>query len=217
MGTEISLGLLSHVRERLLQLVSSFTDKDVSRTDRTHCFYSEANHSNVKKLYDILLTYCMYNFDLGKFNISPARNVIYVSSLLFESLSLFQRTWRSSSKEMHDKNCVSAEEISCFNLMNEWESILPNLCAHFFGLFLLQTARYFYVLGSKEQEVAVIFVACSTIWRWRNFFTKPWMHPLLSRLRTRHEWPSFSNIISDGRWSWSFLVFRGLHGKSGRC
>lgn len=59
---------------------------------------------------------------------------------------------------MHDKNCVSAEEISCFNLMNEWESILPNLCAHFFGLFLLQTARYFYVLGSKEQEVAEIFV-----------------------------------------------------------
>jgi len=31
-------------------------------------FYSEANHSNVKKLYDILLTYCMYNFDLGKYN-----------------------------------------------------------------------------------------------------------------------------------------------------
>lgn len=47
--------------------------------------------------------------------------------------------------------------------MNKWESILPNLCAHFFGLFLLQTARYFYALGSKEQEVADIFVACSTI------------------------------------------------------
>ena len=64
---------------------------------------------------------------------------------------------------MHDKNCVSAEEISCFNLMNKWESILPNLCGHLFGLFLLQTARYFFVLGSKEQEVAEIFVACSTI------------------------------------------------------
>ena len=42
------------------------TDKDVARTDRLHAFYSEANHSNVKKLYDVLLTYCMYNFDLGK-------------------------------------------------------------------------------------------------------------------------------------------------------
>ena len=42
------------------------TDKDVARTDRLNVFYSEANHSNVKKLYDVLLTYCMYNFDLGK-------------------------------------------------------------------------------------------------------------------------------------------------------
>lgn len=50
----------SEFRER-----KHLVDKDVSRTDRTHCFYSEANHSNVKKLYDILLTYCMYNFDLG--------------------------------------------------------------------------------------------------------------------------------------------------------
>lgn len=40
-------------------------DKDVARTDRLNVFYSEANHSNVKKLYDVLLTYCMYNFDLG--------------------------------------------------------------------------------------------------------------------------------------------------------
>ncbi|KAL9984661.1 hypothetical protein ACROYT_G006982 [Oculina patagonica] len=40
-------------------------DKDVTRTDRLHAFFSEANHCNVKKLYDILLTYCMYNFDLG--------------------------------------------------------------------------------------------------------------------------------------------------------
>ena len=42
------------------------TDKDVARTDRLNTFYSESNHSNVKKLYDVLLTYCMYNFDLGK-------------------------------------------------------------------------------------------------------------------------------------------------------
>ncbi|KAJ7337900.1 hypothetical protein OS493_008059 [Desmophyllum pertusum] len=43
-------------------------EKDVARTDRLNVFYSEANHSNVKKLYDVLLTYCMYNFDLGEFN-----------------------------------------------------------------------------------------------------------------------------------------------------
>ncbi|XP_015747685.1 PREDICTED: TBC1 domain family member 17-like [Acropora digitifera] len=39
-------------------------DKDVARTDRQTDFYSEANHPNLTKLYDILLTYCMYNFDL---------------------------------------------------------------------------------------------------------------------------------------------------------
>ena len=41
-------------------------DKDVARTDRQTDFYSEANHPNLTKLYDILLTYCMYNFDLGE-------------------------------------------------------------------------------------------------------------------------------------------------------
>lgn len=40
-------------------------DKDVARTDRKNDFYSQSNHSNLTKLYDMLLTYCMYNFDLG--------------------------------------------------------------------------------------------------------------------------------------------------------
>ena len=44
-----------------------FADKDVTRTDRLHHFYAEPNNANVKKLYDILMTYCMYNFDLGTY------------------------------------------------------------------------------------------------------------------------------------------------------
>ncbi|XP_028409145.1 TBC1 domain family member 17-like [Dendronephthya gigantea] len=41
-------------------------DKDVIRTDRKHPFYcDEPTNTNPKKLYDILMTYCMYNFDLG--------------------------------------------------------------------------------------------------------------------------------------------------------
>ena len=59
---------MSHVGYTKGDFFVVFTDKDVARTDRLHVFYSEANHSNVKKLYDILLTYCMYNFDLGKYN-----------------------------------------------------------------------------------------------------------------------------------------------------
>ena len=51
----------------LMIFVSCFTDKDVIRTDRKHPFYKEEpTNTNTKKLYDILMTYCMYNFDLGK-------------------------------------------------------------------------------------------------------------------------------------------------------
>ena len=62
-----------------------FTDKDVARTDRLHVFYSEANHSSVKKLYDILLTYCMYNFDLGKYNDYHTHSYISRQSSIFFS------------------------------------------------------------------------------------------------------------------------------------
>ena len=41
------------------------SDKDVLRTDRTHPYYKGDNNPNISTLYDILMTYCMYNFDLG--------------------------------------------------------------------------------------------------------------------------------------------------------
>ncbi|XP_070579778.1 TBC1 domain family member 15-like [Ptychodera flava] len=40
-------------------------DKDVSRTDRTHPCFEGQNNPNTAMLYDILMTYCQYNFDLG--------------------------------------------------------------------------------------------------------------------------------------------------------
>ncbi|VDK62075.1 unnamed protein product [Gongylonema pulchrum] len=42
-------------------------EKDVSRTDRTHVFFGGSDNSNLTLLNDILMTYCMYNFDLGKY------------------------------------------------------------------------------------------------------------------------------------------------------
>lgn len=50
----------SALRER-----KSLIEKDVSRTDRTHPFYEGENNPNLQMLHDILMTYCMYNFDLG--------------------------------------------------------------------------------------------------------------------------------------------------------
>jgi len=35
------------------------------RTDRTHPFFSGDNNQNISTLQDILMTYVMYNFDLG--------------------------------------------------------------------------------------------------------------------------------------------------------
>ncbi len=40
-------------------------EKDVNRTDRTLPFYAGDNNQNLQALNDILMTYVMYNFDLG--------------------------------------------------------------------------------------------------------------------------------------------------------
>jgi len=42
-------------------------EKDVARTDRSHAFFHGDNNPNLTVLNDILLTHCMYNFDLGVF------------------------------------------------------------------------------------------------------------------------------------------------------
>ncbi|KAG0729053.1 TBC1 domain family member 15 [Chionoecetes opilio] len=43
----------------------SLIEKDVSRTDRNHPFFEGEHNPNVTLLHDILMTYVMYNFDLG--------------------------------------------------------------------------------------------------------------------------------------------------------
>lgn len=39
--------------------------KDSIRTDKIHPYFEGDNNLNTQKLYEILMTYCMYNFDLG--------------------------------------------------------------------------------------------------------------------------------------------------------
>lgn len=46
-------------------VILCFLEKDVNRTDRTMPFYAGANNPNLELLSDILMTYIMYNFDLG--------------------------------------------------------------------------------------------------------------------------------------------------------
>lgn len=46
----------------------SSSEKDVNRTDRTNKFYEGQDNPGLILLHDILMTYCMYDFDLGKFS-----------------------------------------------------------------------------------------------------------------------------------------------------
>ncbi|XP_045514752.1 TBC1 domain family member 15 isoform X2 [Pieris brassicae] len=58
--TERQESRFSEYRER-----KSLVEKDVNRTDRSHPFFAGDNNPNVLLLQDILMTYVMYNFDLG--------------------------------------------------------------------------------------------------------------------------------------------------------
>lgn len=46
--------------------LSLFPEKDVNRTDRTNRFYEGIDNPGLALLHDILMTYCMYDFDLGE-------------------------------------------------------------------------------------------------------------------------------------------------------
>ncbi len=51
----------------------SRVDKDVRRTDRGHAFYAREGGPHTRALRNVLLTYCMFNFDLGYCQVRLAR------------------------------------------------------------------------------------------------------------------------------------------------
>ncbi|KAM5132067.1 TBC1 domain family member 17 isoform 2-T2 [Mantella aurantiaca] len=52
-------------RNCLLRGYRSLIERDVSRTDRNNKFYEGNNNPGLGLLNDVLMTYCMFNFDLG--------------------------------------------------------------------------------------------------------------------------------------------------------
>ncbi|XP_075884815.1 TBC1 domain family member 15 isoform X1 [Nelusetta ayraudi] len=52
-------------RNSRLRDYRSLIEKDVNRTDRTNRFYEGMDNPGLVLLHDILMTYCMYDFDLG--------------------------------------------------------------------------------------------------------------------------------------------------------
>ncbi|CAB1457465.1 unnamed protein product [Pleuronectes platessa] len=53
------------MRNSLLRGYRSLIERDVSRTDRHNTFFSGNNNPGLTLLNDVLMTYCMFNFDLG--------------------------------------------------------------------------------------------------------------------------------------------------------
>ncbi|XP_047211974.1 TBC1 domain family member 17-like isoform X2 [Girardinichthys multiradiatus] len=53
------------MRNSLLRGYRSLIERDVNRTDRNNTFFSGNNNPGLTLLHDVLMTYCMYNFDLG--------------------------------------------------------------------------------------------------------------------------------------------------------
>ena len=55
-----------YIQEMFLNCcVNILLEKDVNRTDRTIPFYAGTDNPNLRLLSDVLMTYVMYNFDLG--------------------------------------------------------------------------------------------------------------------------------------------------------
>ncbi|XP_029440011.1 TBC1 domain family member 17 isoform X1 [Rhinatrema bivittatum] len=52
-------------RNSLLRSYRSLIERDVSRTDRNNKFYEGSSNPGLVLLNDVLMTYCMFNFDLG--------------------------------------------------------------------------------------------------------------------------------------------------------
>ncbi|VDP88478.1 unnamed protein product [Echinostoma caproni] len=67
-----------------------FIEKDVPRTDRKCSFFRDDSNRNLTRLYDILLTYTVYNMDCGKHFEVPALFVLFYSpTLLFDTVLYF--------------------------------------------------------------------------------------------------------------------------------
>ncbi|CAF95137.1 unnamed protein product, partial [Tetraodon nigroviridis] len=53
------------MRNSILRGYRNLIERDVSRTDRNNTFFSGNDNPGLTLLHDVLMTYCMYNFDLG--------------------------------------------------------------------------------------------------------------------------------------------------------
>ncbi|CAL8304181.1 unnamed protein product [Merluccius merluccius] len=60
-----SVSEAQEMRNSLLKGYRNLIERDVNRTDRHNTFFSGNDNPGLTLLHDVLMTYCMYNFDLG--------------------------------------------------------------------------------------------------------------------------------------------------------
>ena len=58
--------LIGRILDARFHLLNGFSDKDVARTDTSHPFFHRSKPQKLRMMKDILMTYVMYDFDLGK-------------------------------------------------------------------------------------------------------------------------------------------------------
>jgi len=85
-------------------------DKDVCRTDRSHPFFKNEKSQSLKVLRNILLTYAMYNFDLGYCQ--------GMSDLASPIVYVMMRDMKSKDKARWAE--VEAEAFWCFASLMDW-------------------------------------------------------------------------------------------------
>uniref|UniRef100_A0A8D0PSK0 Rab-GAP TBC domain-containing protein n=1 Tax=Sus scrofa TaxID=9823 RepID=A0A8D0PSK0_PIG len=114
-------------RNSLLHGYRSLIERDVSRTDRTNKFYEGPENPGLGLLNDILLTYCMYHFDLGLIpGLTPrATPTAYPTNQTKNSL------W-SSRCGAAEANPTRNHEAASTALKRQlgWSLLLAELCLH---------------------------------------------------------------------------------------
>ena len=80
-GKIFSSSTLTHRLEKMSDVMlysfsPSLSEKDVTRTDRTHEYFQGDNNVHLEVLHDVLMTYNMFNFDLGRTFYSSSPRII---------------------------------------------------------------------------------------------------------------------------------------------
>uniref|UniRef100_A0A7N8Y2P9 TBC1 domain family, member 17 n=1 Tax=Mastacembelus armatus TaxID=205130 RepID=A0A7N8Y2P9_9TELE len=115
---------------RLNCLCSVVTERDVSRTDRHNTFFSGDDNPGLTLLHDVLMTYCMYNFDLGY--VQGMSDLL--SPLLFVTQNEVESFWcLTGFMELVHQNFEESQEAmkeQLHQLSNLLRALDPELC-HF--------------------------------------------------------------------------------------